>query len=144
MVLACDPTMNDLEKKILIEMQGFVEKLEAGEDPAEFFTCRTVTLDLRPSKYGPKKIVETREMLQVSQPLFARFLGVSPATVRAWEQGVNKPSAMACRFMDEVRADITRCAARLKEHVHAKGSRPMKKDVKKLGALASKKAATKR
>lgn len=136
--------MNDLEKKILGEMQGFVEKLEAGEDPAQFFTCRTVTLDLRPSKYGPKKIVETREMLQVSQPLFARFLGVSPATVRAWEQGVNKPSAMACRFMDEVRADISRCAARLKEHVHAKGVRGGKKDIKKQGAMASKRTAAKR
>lgn len=114
--------MNDIEKEILREMKGFVDTLKAGKDPADFFTCRTVSLDLRPSKYGPKKIVETRELLQVSQPLFAKFLGVSAATVRAWEQGVNKPSAMACRFMDEVRADVARCAQRLRQHVHVKKS----------------------
>jgi DNA-binding transcriptional regulator YiaG len=30
---------------------------------------------------------------------------VSVKTVRAWEQEVNTPSAMACRFMDKTRRD---------------------------------------
>ena len=37
--------------------------------------------------------------------LFARFLGVSVKTVRAWEQGTNTPQEIACRLMDEILHD---------------------------------------
>jgi putative transcriptional regulator len=60
-------------------------------------------------------VKQTRALLGASQAVFANFLGVSVKTVRAWEQGVNTPSAMACRFMDEIRRDPKHWIARLSE-----------------------------
>ncbi len=47
----------------------------------------------------------TRELVGVSQPIFAKMLGVSPALVRAWECGQRKPAPIARRMLDLVRAD---------------------------------------
>jgi DNA-binding transcriptional regulator YiaG len=55
-----------------------------------------------------------------SQAVFAKLLGVSLNTVRAWEQGVNHPSDMACRFLDEIRRDPAYWVRRLKEAVIAR------------------------
>jgi putative transcriptional regulator len=53
-----------------------------------------------PPSLSKKKIKVLREdVLGVSQPLFARILGVSPAAVKAWEQGAKKPSGTARRLM---------------------------------------------
>lgn len=53
-----------------------------------------------PPDLSKKKIKTLREdILGVSQPLFARILGVSPAAVKAWEQGNKKPSGTARRLM---------------------------------------------
>ncbi len=53
-----------------------------------------------PPELSKKKIKSLREnILGVSQPLFARILGVSPAAVKAWEQGNKKPSGTARRLM---------------------------------------------
>lgn len=62
-------------------------------------------MSLEPQDYDPKLVKETREVLNLSQALFAQFLGVSAKTVQAWEQGDNVPSDIACRFMDEIRRD---------------------------------------
>ncbi|MCI0638752.1 MAG: hypothetical protein L0Y72_03170 [Gemmataceae bacterium] len=67
------------------------------------FTCRTIRLELTPAAYNPALVKSTRNVLKASQSVFAAFLGVSAQTVKAWEQGENKPSEMACRFMDEIR-----------------------------------------
>src|SRR6266700_4353432 len=91
--------------KIVGRLREFTEALESGKTISDQFTCREVVLDLKPSHYGPDLVKKTRKLLGVSQSLFARFLGVSPQTVHAWEQGVNVPNDMACRFMDEIRLD---------------------------------------
>ena len=78
-------------------------------------TCRQVKLNLEPTSYSPQLVKSTRKTLGISQPLFARFLGVSAKTVRSWEQGVNIPSNMACRFMDEIRRAPSHWAARVRE-----------------------------
>jgi putative transcriptional regulator len=69
------------------------------------FNCRTISLELTPTEYSPELVKKTRQILGASQVIFARFLGVSPNTVRAWEQGTNLPMDSACRFMDEIRAN---------------------------------------
>lgn len=97
--------LSSLETKLISRMQGFVSSLQAGEEIGEKFTCRTVKLDLKPSRYSARQVATTRGLLGASQPVFAQFLGVSVKTVRAWEQGINTPSDMACRFMDEIRRD---------------------------------------
>ena len=93
------------ETKLISRMQGFVSSLKAGEEIGERFTCRTVRLNLNPTRYSARQVIATREILGASQPVFAQFLGVSVKTVRAWEQSINSPSDMACRFMDEIRLD---------------------------------------
>ncbi len=42
-----------------------------------------------------KKIGE--DILHVSQPIFAKYLGVSDKAVKAWEQGLSKPNGSAVR-----------------------------------------------
>ena len=91
-----------VESDILEALGEFTEALKNG-DVARRLTCRQIQLDLEPAVYDPQLVKKTRRLLKVSQTLFARFLGVSPQTVRSWEQGINTPSLMACRFMDEIR-----------------------------------------
>jgi putative transcriptional regulator len=94
-----EPTV---ENEILEALSEFTEALERGE-VFQRFNCRQIKLNLQRTTYSPELVKKTRETLGISQPLFARFLGVSPKTVKAWEQGLNEPHPMACRFMDEIR-----------------------------------------
>jgi putative transcriptional regulator len=108
-----------VESEILEALSEFTEALERGE-VGKRFTCRQIKLDLKPTPYSPELVKATRQLLRVSQTLFARFLGVSPKTVRSWEQGVNTPSPMACRFMDEIRRSPRYWIERLREAVVTK------------------------
>jgi len=96
------PTVGE---RIIHGLEEFVTVLEKGEPIQEHFTCRQIRLDLRPTPYNAHRVKETRALLGASQAIFAQFLGVSVQTIRSWEQGVNTPNGMACRFMDEIRRD---------------------------------------
>ena len=109
-----------IEEQIIQGLEAFADALESGEDITKRFTCRKVVLDLEPTAYKPELVKETRKTLGMSQALFAKFLGVSTGTVRAWEQGAKKPSPIACRFMDEIRHDPARFQERVKELVTPK------------------------
>lgn len=106
--------------RIRSRLEGFVGALQRKESIVERFTVRQVDLDLKPTSYGPQQVRETRKLLAMSQSVFAKFLGVSISTVRAWEQGVNVPSDMASRFMDEIRSDPEHWRNRLRDLVIAK------------------------
>jgi DNA-binding transcriptional regulator YiaG len=101
--------------RIIQGLEEFAETLEQKGPIAKKFTCRIVELDFRPTLYGPKLVKETRKLLNASQAVFARLLGVAVNTVRAWEQGVNTPQDVACRFMDEIRRNPAYWVKRLKE-----------------------------
>lgn len=103
-----------VEADILSALADFTDALKAGQVKRRL-TCKQVKLNLEPTQYDSKLVVKTRRALNVSQVLFARFLGVSPKTVRAWEQGACSPSPMACRFMDEIRRAPDFWAGRLQE-----------------------------
>jgi putative transcriptional regulator len=107
-------------ERIVRGLQEFVDTLEKKQPITQKFTCRVVELDLRPTPYDPKHVKETRLLLNASQSVFARFLGVSVKTVRAWEQGVNTPNDMACRFMDEIKFNPEYWIKRLQEAAVAK------------------------
>lgn len=103
------PIMNKHERltpagaEIVEVLTEFYEALKEGpEAVAKRFTVRTVELDLKPRSYTSEEVKKVRDLLGLSQPLFARFLGVSVKAVRAWENGGKKPSDMACRFLDEI------------------------------------------
>lgn len=107
-------------KEIIEGLQEFAEVLEKDEVVSEKFTCRRVVVDLDPTEYDPADVLATRRLLRASQPVFARFLGVSPKTVRGWEQGATTPSDMACRFMDEIQRNPEYWRTRLRESVKFK------------------------
>jgi len=87
------------------------------------YNCHKVSLDLAPTEYNPRLVKETRDILECSQAVFARFLGVKVQTVRAWEQGINIPRDAACRLMDEIRFKPEYWRQRLKQLVRLKTAR---------------------
>src|SRR5947209_20214199 len=100
--------------RIIQGLQEFADVLEKKEPVTEKFTCWVVELDLRPTPYSAERVRETRKLLNASQAVFARLLGVSVKTVCAWEQGKNVPMDIACRFMDEIRLNPGYWVKRLK------------------------------
>jgi len=96
-------------------LKRFAEALETTDSIPERFTCRTVRLNLEPTPYSPEQVKAARETLRASQAIFAQFLGVSPAAVRDWEQGVKPPLGSACRIMSEILRDPAYWRARLVE-----------------------------
>jgi DNA-binding transcriptional regulator YiaG len=70
--------------------------------------------------YNAKLVKQTRELLLASQGVFAQFLGVPVKAVASWEQGVNTPSEIARRFMDEIRAKPAYWVKRLRDLAVAK------------------------
>jgi putative transcriptional regulator len=115
-----DSMKDSVGAKIIEGLREFTEALEKGEQITERFTCRTVMLDLMPVPYGPEAVKATRKLLGASQGIFAQFLGVSAKSVCAWEQGVNTPSDIACRFMDEIQRNPDFWRKRLRESVTIK------------------------
>jgi putative transcriptional regulator len=102
-----------VEQQIVEGLESLAKSLESGEDLPRRFTCRTLRLEIQTGKYSPAMVKRTRAALCLSQSLFARFLGISPSTVRAWEQGTKSPQPIACRFMDEIRREPERWRSRV-------------------------------
>jgi len=106
--------VSSVEEEILDALAEFTEALEKGE-VRQRLTCRQIKLNLIPTQYSPGLVKRTRKKLALSQYLFAKFIGVSPKTVRSWEQGVNTPHPLACRIMDEIRLHTEYWINRLRE-----------------------------
>lgn len=51
----------------------------------------------------PEMIKDTRERLNLSRPVFAHELHVSPRTLEKWEQGLTKPNEQAATLIMMVR-----------------------------------------
>lgn len=111
---------NSVGSRIIAGLREFTEALENDEPVLEKFTCRTITLDLLPISYSPEAVKATRKQLMMSQGIFAQFLGVSVKAVRAWEQGQNEPSEIACRFMDEIQRNPEYWRQRFRESIRIK------------------------
>ncbi len=107
---------------IIKGLKGFVDALKNDDVVSEKFTCRRVMLNLHPVPYDPKAVKKTRQLLRASQVIFAQFLGVSPKTVRAWEQGATEPGDMACRFLDEIQRNPDYWSKRLKDSIVVRGT----------------------
>ena len=61
-------------------------------------TARSVDV-IPPPRYGESDVRRVRQGLGLSQAVFAKLLGASPSTVRAWERGAREPSEMARRLI---------------------------------------------
>lgn len=60
-------------------------------------TCLSRVKDLQPIE-----IKALREELNVSQPVFARYLNTSVSTVQKWETGAKRPSGMSLKLLSIV------------------------------------------
>lgn len=109
-------TSDNVEKDLVEGLEGFLADLKSDSPIEKKYTCRRVVLDLEPHTYDAEHTRATRQILNASQEVFARFLGVSVKAVRKWEGG-GTPSDIACRFMDEIRHNPDYWRNRLKESV---------------------------
>lgn len=107
-------------ERLLESMRQVTEALESDQPLESVLNCRTRAVRVRTAKLTPQQIRRVRHRLGASQTLFAQFLGVSPATVKAWEQGVNQPSRIAVRFLSEIEHDPEHWHRRLHESLVTK------------------------
>ena len=56
-------------------------------------------------KYDNQQIKTIRNSVNMTQALFADYVGVSPKTVEAWESGRNIPQGTAQRFLQLLQTD---------------------------------------
>lgn len=110
----------EISRKIVQGFNDLRDALASDSPIAEKFTCRKVILDLQLIQYPPEAVKATRRLLRVSQPMFAHFLGVKPATVKSWEQGRQVPPDIACRFMDEIQRNPEYWRERVKSAIKVK------------------------
>jgi putative transcriptional regulator len=109
-----DARLSPLGAEMVAGLSAFRDALESGEPIEKRFTVRTVTLDLQAKTYDPQDVKQVRRLLNSSQALLARFLGVSVKTVRSWEQGTRPVPLIACRFLDEIVANPKLWTSRLR------------------------------
>lgn len=82
--------------------QGLLKGLkEAVAFENKKLDLRTTTMEIPdvPPEFNKTEVKAVRERLNVSQPIFAKILGVSDDTVKAWERGANKPSGSSARLI---------------------------------------------
>ena len=91
-----------LGRELANRFTRFADALEQTADPVQRFTIRGTRI-AEPPPHDPKLIRSTRDLLRASQPVFAGLLGVSVASLRDWEQGVNEPPGSARRLMTAIR-----------------------------------------
>jgi DNA-binding transcriptional regulator YiaG len=65
-------------------------------------TIREVRLPADPPPFDARAVKSLRTRLHVSQPIFAKLVGVSTVLARSWEQGQRRPSRLACRLLEEI------------------------------------------
>ena len=114
-------------EKLIAGIQEVVEVLESGGMEAvehQFTIHRVRRIPFDKPTLTAEEVVAIRSSLGASQVVFADLLGVSPNTVRAWEQGVNLPSGIALRFLAEIGRDPSYWKARMSESFERKISGP--------------------
>lgn len=96
--------LSPIGAEIAASLDELIDALESDEPLEARFTVRKATLDLVPHEYTSENVKEVRLGLGASQPLLAKFLGVSVKTLRSWEQGSRPVPTIAARFLDEIQA----------------------------------------
>ena len=91
--------------KIVSAFEEAIEVVRSGGTLPGRLTVRSCHAEFVRPSYGPEDVRRVRDLLGMSQVVFARFLGVDPNTVRSWEQGTRPPSSIARRFMGEIEED---------------------------------------
>src|SRR5262249_17396052 len=88
--------------RIVKALDQFADDLAAGTPIETKYTVRQGRGIPEPSPYPPGRVRAVRDLLGASQEVVAQLVGVSPMTIRSWEQGWRQPSPIARRFLDEI------------------------------------------
>jgi DNA-binding transcriptional regulator YiaG len=99
--------MSPAGEKIVAAFQEAIDEMRSGKSLPGRLTVRSYNAEFVRPSYGPEDVRRVRDLLGMSQVVFARFLGVDPNTVRSWEQGTRPPSSIARRFMGEIEENPT-------------------------------------
>ena len=99
-------------QEIVEGLRELADALKSAEPLGARFTVRTYKI-APPREYHDDGVREVRALLGMSQAAFAAFLGVDSSTIRSWEQGIRRPSLLACRVLSEIEADPAHWRARL-------------------------------
>jgi putative transcriptional regulator len=86
----------------LLESAQEAARIERGEiEPARVTRYTVAEAEVKPPpQYDAKRIREIRDHMELSQPVFAAALNVSPETIRAWEQGKREPDGPTLRLLE--------------------------------------------
>jgi putative transcriptional regulator len=112
-----DTCLSPLGAEMVAGLSAFCDALESEEPIEKRFTVRTVHLDLKTRSYEASDVRHVRKMLNASQAILAKFLGVSIKTLCSWEQGKRRVPTIACRFLDEIVANPDLWKQRLSQSV---------------------------
>lgn len=78
-------------------------------------TLRTHEVDIHPTpEVTAEELLALRERLNLSRPMFARYLRINPRTLENWEQGRARPNAQAAlliRLVEKFPDTVERLAA---------------------------------
>jgi DNA-binding transcriptional regulator YiaG len=102
-------------REIVAAIMEAVEVERAGIPLESRFTVRTVEVPDPPQTYDSSAVRDTRDKIGASQTVFSYLMGVSPALIRAWEQGDRPPALWARRLLDEMNRDPKHWRAMLRK-----------------------------
>ena len=93
-------TMNDAAKEAISEMAIILHNMGKIDEA----TLKEYALYFPEVKeLKPNEIKKIREKVNVSQPVFARFLNTSPETIKKWEQGERYPTGASLKLLNLVK-----------------------------------------
>jgi putative transcriptional regulator len=87
-----------MDEELFEQLKGALKDARKYEE-GDKLDLRVTELPPPPYMLSARQIVQIREKMSVSQTVFAHLLNVSPATVRAWEQGRRKPNQAALKLL---------------------------------------------
>ena len=99
------PALPRVGTRLIAALTELRDVLASGEPLDKHFTVHTVARLPSPTLHDASTVLATREKLGASQAVFAELVGVSKIQAQSWEQGVRKPSKLACRLLDEINRD---------------------------------------
>lgn len=89
--------------------QGLIKGLKdaiAYEGKKMYLRTAEIEIPDVPPEFTKSQVKEVREqILKVSQPIFAKILGVSAGAVKSWELGTNTPNGSSARLIQMARVD---------------------------------------
>ena len=83
-----------IKRDIFSELTEGLDALKSEREGK--LTLRTFKVESKPlPELSPQEVLQVRERLHLSRPVFASYLRTNPRTLENWEQGRAKPNAQA-------------------------------------------------